>query len=113
MRRKKMKVKLNLKERLVLLDLLPQKGTITEQITAKAVIKKVEITSDEIDKWDIREERQGGGNILVWSEKKAEELEYDFNKAEIRLLEEGVDRLDKEGNITQRNLDLCQKVKNL
>jgi len=108
-----MKVKLNLKERFVLPDILPPKGTMIDQITAKSIIKKVEITSDEIDKWNIREERRGEKSILIWDDKKAEEPEYDFNKTEIGLLKEGVDRLDKEGNITQSNLDLCQKIKKL
>lgn len=104
-----MKIKLSLKERLVISELLPQQGSITEQITARAIIKKVEITSDEVDKWEIRDIERG----VVWNAAKAEDLEYELNKTELQLLKSGVEKLDKEKKITQGNLDLCQKVKGI
>lgn len=104
-----MKVKLKLKERLVLGSLLPEQGSITEQVIVRTIAKRVEITSDEIDKWEIRDV----GDRFIWNVEKAEEVEYEFNKTEIQLLKDGVKRLDEGKLISQTNLDLCLKIKDL
>jgi len=103
-----MKIKLNIKDRLIMPDLLPSQSSMVEQITVRAILKKIELTSDEVDKWGIRD--ISGGRI-EWDATKVKEIEYEFNKAEIQLLKNGVDRLNDEKKVTQQNLDLCEKIR--
>jgi len=101
-------MKLNVKERLLINQFLPEKGGITTMILMKGIKEKVQISSDEANKIGLTD--TGNGRI-VWDVKKAKDKDVQFNESEIKLLKKGVETLDKAERITEESLELALKIK--
>ena len=104
------KMKLNAHERLGLLNILPQKGSLEQQMSVMEVVKKVSLTFPERD---AIEYKLAGGGTFSYNKDKAEglEKEIDFSDIERMLLKDEVDTLSKKGEITQATLAICTKIK--
>lgn len=101
-------MKLTLKERLVIPNLYPQKGSLVSQITIRDINEKIKVDKDEIKKVGLKPNPRGG---LTWDKKKAKDKNIDFTEVEVNFLKDQVKRLDKEKNVTPDMLDLCLKIK--
>lgn len=99
-------MKLNIKERLMMLELLPEKGALLTMTNKRNIIKKIDFTSKEIETFEIKQDEKG----IHWKN-EAKPKEVEFNSEEIKLLKEAVDKLDSEGAITDTLFDLCIKIK--
>ncbi len=107
-------MKLNAKERLVLVGLLPQKGTILTQIMVRDIAEKVKLTDDETTSIGLKTEiEKGGEGRLRFDPEKSENLikEIAFASSEIELLKTIVTDLDNAKGISRNNLDVCLKIK--
>ena len=101
---------LTIKERAMLADILPPQGNKLQQIIVRALARKVEFSSEEIDKYKITFSSQG----MSWSpEAKDETFDFLIPEAELSVLKETSAALDKEGKITQFNLSLIEKIDTL
>lgn len=100
-------MKLTFKERLIFNALYPQKGNLSEQILVQDISKKVQFTQEEIQDANY----QVKGNLATWDDTKVKENEINFTGAELNFLKTRVDELDKNKEITQDILSLCQKIK--
>ncbi len=100
-------MKLTIKDRMLISQLYPKEGNLISQILVKDISKKVKITQEDIDKYEIKSDK----GSINWNLKKEKEIEVDFTDKEIELLKEQVEKLDKENKITQDNLELCLKIK--
>ena len=98
---------LTFKERLVFNALYPQKGNLSEQILVQDISKKVQFTQEEMQNANYKVE----GRLASWDETKVKETEISFTGAELNFLKTRVDELDKNKEITQDILSLCQKIK--
>lgn len=103
-------MKLTVPERLVINELLPQKGNMVTMILAESILSKTSIKSDDIQKYSIK---NAEGGVITWDKKNDDGEEFLLNEAEINLLKDQVDKYDKEGNITNRILSICKKIKDL
>lgn len=104
------KLKLNIKERVILSDILPQQGNKLQQIIVRGLILKTEFKPAEIDKYGLTFSHQG----VAWNEKaKSAQFEYELSEAEISILKESAGTLDKEARVTQHNLSLIEKIESL
>lgn len=104
------KLKLNIKERVILSDILPQQGNKLQQIIVRGLILKTEFKPAEIDKYGLTFTPQG----VAWNEKaKSAHFEYEVSEAEISILKEAAGTLDKEARVTQHNLSLIEKIETL
>jgi hypothetical protein len=104
---KEKKLKLTIKERVILSDILPAQGNKLQQIIVRGLIFKTEFKSEEIDKFGMNFSTQG----VAWNEKaKSAEFEFELNDAEISILKEAAVTIDKEARVTQHNLGLLEKI---
>lgn len=102
---------LNLHKRRLLLQTLPKTGSISDQLLAKGIIKKLVHVSDEhkakIDYIDL------GNDMFKYEPTKDEPMEFEWSEAEIHVLKRGVEAMDKEESVTLDLVDLCSEVKEL
>ncbi len=104
------KLKLNIKERVILSDILPQAGHKLQQIIVRSLLAKAEFTPEEIDKYGLTFSSHG----VVWNEiAKTATFEIEFSETEISILRESAILLDKEKRVTQHNLSLIEKIESL
>jgi hypothetical protein len=102
-----MKVKLNLKDRFIIGELLPQKANRLTMVIARDILNKIDITQNDIEEYGITIE----GNGYKWNpEKGVIEKEYDFTEAEINVLIEGINELDKSNGITLDMINTVEKI---
>lgn len=102
-------MKLNVKERLAILQMLPECGSITEMVDMMEIVKKVRITSEEKDEINYKE----AGNVITWDMSKDLGIDIEFKHDEVNILKLAVKKLDEEKRVNMSNLDICLKINNL
>ena len=105
-------MKLSVKDRLVIGNLYPAQGNILQQTLVRDIVKKVEVTQDEMKQINLAPIE--GSQGMKWDPDEANRLgekEVLFTDAELNLLKEQVSRLDRENKVTLGMLDLCLKIK--
>ncbi len=104
------KLKLTIKERVILSDILPQQGSKLQQIIVRSITRKTEFNSEEIDEFGLKWSAQG----VAWNEKaKSAEFEFEVSESELSVLKEAASLIDKEARVTQHNLSLLEKIETL
>ena len=105
-----MKIKLEVKEKLVLIQLFPQGASYMEAVLMKDIQAKTELTQEELKKIKFK---KTSPNSFRWDTQIEKEIikEIDYTDLEYKFLLEQVTRLDKEKKITLNNLSLCTKIK--
>jgi len=103
-------MKLNLKERISMFSLCPTEGTdIITQTLVRDILKKVELSQEEIKKINLRPQENGKG--VQWDEPNVLPLKnVTFSELEIGLLKSRVAKLDEEKKVSHRILSLCLKI---
>ena len=97
---------LNVKDRIAIMDMLPQAGSISEMVD---IMEKVRLGQEEKTKIEFRES-QGS---ISWnaSSDKGKEIEFSFE--ELTILKTAVKKLDSEKRVNAANLDICLKINSL
>ena len=98
---------LTIKERLSILQILPESGSLSDMVDIMEIVKKVRITQEEKTKVEYRE------TSITWNISKDEGADIDFTFEELSILKKAVSKVDKEGRVNMSNLDICLKIKNL
>jgi len=106
--RRKSKMKLTLKERLMVPRLFPQKGSLLIQMAIRDINTKIAINEKEAKAIGLKSDK----GSITWEAKKSKEKEIDFTDLENNFLKDQVKRIDKEASVTPDILDLCLKIKN-
>lgn len=108
------KLSLNLSGRMMLLNSIPSKGKLQVMVAARGLTEKLQLTSEEIDKFKIREEDVNGSPIIRWDAKIEKEhgpFEYEFNtESERQVLIDIMKNLDEAGNITPDLIDIAMEI---
>jgi hypothetical protein len=102
-------MKLYVKERLAMLQMLPENGSLSEMVDVMEIVKKIRITQEERTKIEYKET----SGSIVWNISKDEGLDVDFTFEEISVLKDAVSRMDREKKINMSILDVCLRIKNL
>lgn len=102
-------MKLSIKDRVAILDMLPQTGSISEMVDIMEIAKKVRINQEEKDKVGFRE-TQGS---ISWNISLDEGKDVDFTFEEVVILKACVTKLDTEKRVNSANLDICLKISKL
>lgn len=97
---------LNVMSRLIILNNLPEQGSVVEMVAKRNIIKKVDFTSEELDQLKF----ETSNDRLIWQGNIVVEIE--FSDSEISLLKTVVDKLDASGSITDATLDFAETVLN-
>lgn len=86
-------MKLNIKDRLYIPQLLTKQGTLAEFCTKKNIIAKIAISEDDRTKYNIQEDTES--QKITWDVQKdiAEPIEVTFTVDELKLLQAGIESL--------------------
>lgn len=104
---------LNIKDRLMINQLLPEQGSLIQQKLARDIIEKVKIGQKEMKKVGLKTTVDNKGrSSMTWNE-KAKSKSIELSEMEYDLLKDQIDRLDKDNKITQDILPMCVKIKDL
>ena len=99
------------KDRLVVGTLFPAKANCVKQLLARHISEKLAFTQEQLAGINYRLE----GDQWLWDRQKATVLEVDveplLEPEEYAFLKAQAFRLDREGGVTQDNLDLVLKLK--
>lgn len=102
-------MKLNIKDRLVILNLLPNQGSILELTEAINIANQIKLSDEEKEAIDYKV----NGNNVYWDINKNIEIDADLNQDQITLLKNKVKELDSKKVITIDILNTCLKINNL
>lgn len=101
---------LTLKERALLPDILPAAGNKLKQIIVRSLIRKIEFTPEEIEKFGMSFSQNG----ISWNKEAIGKIfDLELTDAEVNILKESSSELDKTNKITQHNLSLIEKIDSL
>lgn len=104
------KISLSVPDRIQLPLIYPQSGGLIEMEVVKSLQEKIRFTPAEIDEYELKD--LPGGKI-VWNTSKEKDREYVLEDSEIKVLQKGIDQLDKEGKITLTMVDLARRIMNI
>lgn len=102
-------MKLNVKERLAIIQMLPENGSISEMIDIMEIVKKVRLDQEEKNKIQYKE----AGNAISWNISLDEGKEVIFKHEELSILKAAVKKLDENKGVNLGNLDICIKINDL
>lgn len=102
-------MKLNIKDRLVILNLLPNQGSILELTEAINIANQIKLSDEEKEAINYTV----NGNNVYWDVNKNIEIDVDLNQDQITLLKNKVKELDSRKVITIDMLNTCLKINNL
>lgn len=102
-------MKLNIKERLSILQMLPETGNIMEMVDIMEIIKKIRLSDTE--KVDIDYKEANG--TISWNINKDSGLDVEFTHDEVSILKNSVKKLDQDKKVNISNLDMCLKINKL
>lgn len=100
---------LNVKERIAILQMLPESGSLSEMVDIMEIFKKIRLEQEEKIKIEYKED----GGKISWNPSKDMGKEIQFKHEEISILKAVVKKLDKEKRVNAANLDICLKINSL
>ena len=107
------KMKLGVKDRLMIAQLLPREGNLIAQRIMRDIITKTELSQDEMNKVGMEALKDGG---VKWDDKKEDEFGQKlvkFTDAEIGYLKDQVKKLDETQKVSRDTFLLCERIHNL
>lgn len=96
---------LTIKDRILINQLFPKEGNLVQQILVRDIVNKTQLTQEEVTESEFKVVNNG----YSWNP-ATKAKEFEFTQAELDLLREQINKLDKEGKITQDLLDLCLSI---
>lgn len=104
-----MKVELNIKDRLVLVSILPAQGKMADLVEIIDLIRLIKLTDDEKIEIGYKESE---GRVL-WDVTKETPREFEINFEQLRIVKESIKKMDDEGKIDLSILNTCLKFSKL
>lgn len=87
-----MKIELNIKDRLAIINMLPSTGKLTYLVEVLDLIKLIKFTQEENDKYSIKSD----GNRIIWNIELDSNKEFDLNIEQINIIKDQIKKLDNE-----------------
>lgn len=100
-------MQLNIRERFVLPTMIQDKGSLSEQMIKESIIKKIRLTPEEIEKFNVVENDNG---TVQWNKHVSTDVDICFTDVEMGLLKSCCNKLDQEKSITMDMLPICKKI---
>lgn len=99
-----------IKERLILLQILPTQGSLSEMVEIMDLAKQLKLNDEEKNSVSFNED--GKGNI-TWDIDKDPNIDITISSDMIKILKETINKLDKDKKITPQLVDLAIKITKL
>lgn len=97
-------MKLNIKDRIYLPQVLAKNYSLIEGQTKRQIIEKTQFTEEEVEECGFSTEN----GMTFW--KKEKEIEVELSHAQIAFLKKSVEALDQQSAITDEVFPLCEKI---
>ena len=102
-------MKLNVKERLLLLGILPQEGHISQMVDVYELAKQLKLNDQEKGQISYVE----NGNYVKWDNDKDPNKDIELSSDQTKIIKEAIDELDKQGKVNIEIIPLIQKLNGL
>ena len=100
---------LTVKDRLIILQLLPQRTSLASQLIAKHIVEKVQIRESEKEKIEWKEE----GGRAAWKEENAKKKTVKFTSTEIEFLRAQIKEWDEKKSIPMDFVDTMLMIQGM
>lgn len=100
---------LKIKDRIAIIQMLPQSGSLSEMVDIMEIVKKSRLTAQEKLDVDFKET----ANSAMWNIAKDLGVDVNFTLDELSVLKAAVKKLDLEKGITANNLEICLQINSL
>jgi len=100
-----MKVKLNVLERVLLMNMLPQKGNLEMCRAINNTAKIIMITPEEEKEFELKKE----GGLTSWNELGKEEREFPIPPSSVKAIRDILYKLDEKEELSANAVSLCEK----
>lgn len=102
-------MKLNIQERLVLVNLVPEKGNFETMSIVEDLRKLLYPTETEVKKFEIKQSE----NSIQWNIEGAKQIEINITDGQLNVLEEVFKTLDEKKELTFDQYSLFKKIKGI
>ena len=103
-------MKLGIKERILVMGMMPQNGKLQDMVEILDLTKKVKIGIEEAGEIQMQEFEDGR---ISWDRTKDVEKEVELTADQVKILKDASKKLDEEGKVDLMNLELCLKINSL
>ena len=102
-----MEIEMNLKERLVLLGILPRKGDFLSLKLVMDLDNKIGFKAEDFEKYKITQNEHG----ILWNEEGSKAVfKYDLLAKEIELISKSLEELNGKNELTFDHFSLYEKI---
>lgn len=99
---------LTIKDRLMIINMLPQEGSLSDMTEIYDLVRELRIEDAEKDYINYREEN----GSIKWDADKAKEKEINLTSTQKRILDITIAKLDKNNQIGLNQIETILKIKN-
>ncbi len=99
-----------IKERLILLQILPTQGSLSEMVEIMDLAKQLKLNDEEKNSVSFNEDSKGN---ITWDIDKDPNIDITISSDMIKILKETINKLDKDKKITPQLVDLAIKITKL
>ena len=99
-----------IKERLILLQILPTQGSLSEMVEIMDLAKQLKLNDEEKNSVSFNEDSKG---IITCDIDKDPNIDITISSDMIKILKETINKLDKDKKITPQLVDLAIKITKL
>lgn len=99
-----------IKERLILLQILPTQGSLSEMVDVMDLAKQLKLSDDEKKNVDYKESADGR---ITWKTDNEPNKEFNLTNDQITLLKKVITDLDKQHKININMVDLAIKIQKI
>jgi len=100
-------LKLDVLDRLMLPQLLPQSGGKIEMLMVETIVKKIDFTADEISEFGLND----ANGMVKWTSSR--DVDFEFTQEQVEMMKKSARKADEEGKVTRHNLPVIEKIESL
>jgi len=100
-----MEKKLNVGERLIILQVLPKEGNFTTLRLIRDLAAKIGLSADELVEFDLQQD----GDRIKWNDAGQEERAFDLKLKEVEIIMAELQKLDNESKLEFRHFSIFEK----
>ena len=100
-------MKLNVQERLTLLEVLPKEGNFATLRIIRRTQDRLGLADEEYKEFGVKQK----GNQISWNEKGREERDIQIGESATDIIVGALDKLDSENKLTVQHLTVFEKFK--
>ena len=105
-------MKLNLFERLMIQQILPQEGNFATLKILNSLKMSLAPSEDEYKEYNIRTVEENGASKIIWDIRGTEEKEIEIGEKASDIIKNSLLELDKSAKLKPEHLSICEKFLN-